>query len=40
VQGAVAEGVDDVEGVHKAKGVIEERAPKGIAVLDVVMDTG
>jgi hypothetical protein len=40
VQGAVAEGVDDVEGVHKAKGVIEERAPKGITVLDGVMDTG
>jgi hypothetical protein len=32
-QGA-AEGVDDVEGAREGKGVIEERAPKGVAVLD------
>jgi hypothetical protein len=32
--GAAVEGVDNIEGVWEAEGVIEERAPEGIAVLD------
>jgi hypothetical protein len=32
VRGAVVEGVDDMEGGHDVKVVIEERAPEGIAV--------
>jgi hypothetical protein len=31
---AVAEGVDDVEGAWEAEGVVEERAPESIEVLD------
>jgi hypothetical protein len=37
-RGAVAEGVDDVEGTHEAEGVTEERAQEGIAVLDGDVD--
>jgi hypothetical protein len=37
-QGAVVEGVDDVEGGREAKFVIEERAPEGVAVLDGAAD--
>jgi hypothetical protein len=37
-RGAVVEGVDDVEGGHEAKFIIEERAPEGIAVLNGVVD--
>jgi hypothetical protein len=36
-RGAAIEGVDDVEGVRETEGVIEERAPEGIAVLDGVV---
>jgi hypothetical protein len=36
-QGAVAEGVDNVEGARDAEGVIEEQAPEGVAVLDGVI---
>jgi hypothetical protein len=36
-QGAAVEGVDDVEGAQEAEGVIEERAPEGVAVLDGVV---
>jgi hypothetical protein len=32
--GAVVEGVDDVEGAREAEGVVEERAPEGVVVLD------
>jgi hypothetical protein len=32
--GAAIEGVNDVEGAREAEGVIEERAPEGIVVLD------
>jgi hypothetical protein len=32
--GATVEGVDDMEGAWEAEGVIEERAPEGVAVLD------
>jgi hypothetical protein len=35
--GAIAEGVDNVEGAREAEGVIEERAPEGVAVLDGVI---
>jgi hypothetical protein len=31
---AAVEGVDDMEGGWEAKGVIKERAPEGVAVLD------
>jgi hypothetical protein len=31
---AAIEGVNDVEGAQEAEGVIEERAPEGVAVLD------
>jgi hypothetical protein len=34
VWGAIVEGVDDMEGLWEAEGVIEERAPKGVPVLD------
>jgi hypothetical protein len=37
VWGATIEGVNDVEGAREAKGVIEERAPEGIVVLDGVI---
>jgi hypothetical protein len=37
-QGAVVEGVDDVEGGSEAEFVTEERAPEGIAVLDGAID--
>jgi hypothetical protein len=37
-QGAVVEGVDDVEGGREAIFVIEERAPEGVAVLDGAAD--
>jgi hypothetical protein len=37
-RGAVVEGVDDVEGGHEAEFVIEEQAPKGVAVLDGATD--
>jgi hypothetical protein len=37
-RGAIAEGVDDMEGAREAEGVIEEQAPEGIAVLDGVVD--
>jgi hypothetical protein len=33
-RGAVAEVVDDIEGTREAEGVIEERAPEGVAILD------
>jgi hypothetical protein len=33
-RGAIVEGVDDIEGPWEAEVVIEERAPKGIVVLD------
>jgi hypothetical protein len=32
--GAAVEGVDDVEGAREGEGVIEKRAPEGVAVLD------
>jgi hypothetical protein len=34
VWGATVEGVNDMEGAWEAEGVIEERAPKGVPVLD------
>jgi hypothetical protein len=34
VWGAAAEGVDDIEEAREAKGVVEERALEGIAILD------
>jgi hypothetical protein len=34
VRGAVAEGVDDMEGAREAEGAIEERALEGVAILD------
>jgi hypothetical protein len=37
-QRAIVEGVDDMEGGHEAKFVVEEWAPEGIAVLDRVID--
>jgi hypothetical protein len=37
-RGAIAEGVDDMEGAREAEGVIEEQAPEGIAVLDGAVD--
>jgi hypothetical protein len=36
-QGAAIEGVDNVEGVREAEGVIEEQALEGVAVLDVAI---
>jgi hypothetical protein len=36
-RGAVVEGIDDMEGAWEAKGVIEERAPEGVVVLDGVV---
>jgi hypothetical protein len=39
-QGVVVEGVDDVEGGHEAKVVIEERAPEGVVVLDGAINVG
>jgi hypothetical protein len=33
-QGATVEGVDDMERGREAEGVVEERAPEGIAVLN------
>jgi hypothetical protein len=33
-RGAIVEGVDNMEGGWEAKGVVEERAPEGVAVLD------
>jgi hypothetical protein len=36
----VVSGVDDMEGASEAEGVIEERAPEGVAVLDWVVDAG
>jgi hypothetical protein len=38
VWGAIVEDVNDVEGGHEGEFVIEERAPKGVAVLDGVVD--
>jgi hypothetical protein len=38
--GAVAEGVNNVEGACEAEGVIEDRAPEGVAVLDGAVDAG
>jgi hypothetical protein len=35
--GAVAEGVDKMEGAWEAEGVIEERAREGVVVLDGVV---
>jgi hypothetical protein len=35
--GAAVEGVDDVEGAREGEGVIEKRAPEGVAVLDGVI---
>jgi hypothetical protein len=37
-QGAVVEGVDNVEGGREAKFIIEERALEGVAVLDGAVD--
>jgi hypothetical protein len=37
-QCAIVEGVDDVEGGREAKFIIEERAPKGVAVMDGAID--
>jgi hypothetical protein len=34
VQGAIAESVNDLEGAREVKGVIKERAPEGLVVLD------
>jgi hypothetical protein len=39
-RGAIAEGVDDMEGVREAEGVIEEWALEGVAVLDGAVDAG
>jgi hypothetical protein len=38
VRGVVVEGVDDVEGDCEAEFIIEERASKGVAVLDGAID--
>jgi hypothetical protein len=35
--GAIVEGVNNMEGAREAEGVIEERVPKGVAVLDGVV---
>jgi hypothetical protein len=40
VWGAVTEGINDMEGAREAKGVLEEQAPEGIAVLDGDVDDG
>jgi hypothetical protein len=37
-QGAVVEGVNDVEGECEAKVIIKEHAPEGVAVLDGAID--
>jgi hypothetical protein len=37
-RGAAVEGVDDVEGGREAEVVVEEHSPKGVAVLDGVVD--
>jgi hypothetical protein len=37
-RGAIVEGVNDVEGGHEAEFIVEERPPKGIAVLDGAID--
>jgi hypothetical protein len=34
VQDAATEGVDDVKGAWEVEGVIEERAPEGVAIMD------
>jgi hypothetical protein len=39
-RGAIAKGVDNVEGARETEGVIEERVPVGIAVLDGAIDAG
>jgi hypothetical protein len=39
-RGAIAEGVDDVEGAREVEGVIEERALESVAVLDGIVDVG
>jgi hypothetical protein len=37
-QGAIVERVNNVDGGREAKVVIEERAPKGVVVLDGAID--
>jgi hypothetical protein len=37
-RGAIVEGVDNMEGEHEVKVVIEEHALEGIAVLDGAVD--
>jgi hypothetical protein len=39
-RGAIAEGVNDIQGGPETEVVIMERAPEGIAVLDGVIDVG